>query len=119
VIDDDLAHGARGHPIEVAPALPVRVAGPHELQVRLVDEGRSGERSAAGFAQLVVGPATQVLVDNPEQPIERRAVSLVEGAQQSSDLVIVAHGRPPRPGSATSRDYREGPAGDAPSDEES
>jgi hypothetical protein len=76
VVDDDEAHGARHHAVEVRAALPVDRALVVQAQIRLVDqadgiEGASGRR----LAQLLPRHLLELLVRQLDQRAERARVA--------------------------------------------
>ena len=76
VVDEDLTHRARRERKEVAAVLPVHAPGVHQLDVGLVHErgGRHG-RSLRAASQVRVRDLAQPLVDDGEEPVERRGAA--------------------------------------------
>ena len=85
--DEHLTHGPRGQRQEVGPVLPLHALTVDQLEIRLVDEGRRGERMARRLAaQTAVGAAPQVLVDQREKLVQGDAVSAPPGGQEGRGI---------------------------------
>jgi len=77
VVDEDLAHRARCEREEVVAVLPLDALGVDQFQVRLVDQRRRGHRAAGAVAPEVgVRDVAEALVDDREEPVERRRTPL-------------------------------------------
>ena len=87
VIDQHVAHRARGDRVEVRAAAPVDALERHELEERLVHELGGGERVANPFApQAAPGHAPQLLVHARQQQPERRRIACGMRLQQRRNL---------------------------------
>ena len=70
MVDENAAHGLRGHTEEVGSVLPRNPTLIHEPQVGLVDQCRSLERVIGALSsQVAAGEAPQLRVDEGHQPV--------------------------------------------------
>ena len=82
VIHEDLAHGVRGEPEELRPAVDPQAGIPRQLEVGLVNERRGLERVASALArESPPRDLSQLVVNLGQDRVER--VRLV-GAQRRS-----------------------------------
>jgi len=79
VVDEPPPHGLDGGGVEVGPVGPRDLARADELEIRLVDEGRGGERVArpaeAFGVHLKLGGGAELFVDGRQEPVWRGGVA--------------------------------------------
>ena len=82
-----MPHHLRGDRKEVRAILPVDVALIDQLHISLVDQAGRLQRAVAAFVRHVArGDHVELVVDERDQAIERRAVAVLPLAQQHRDL---------------------------------
>jgi hypothetical protein len=88
ILDEDAAHGLRGGPEEVAPAVPRRrLVSTHEAQVRLMDQGGRLESVARPIGgQPGGGQFPQLVIDEGQEIRGGPAVLTAGGFQQAGDV---------------------------------
>lgn len=97
-IDHDLPHrqSADGKEVSAVPPRHLRLVG--QPQVSIVNQGGRVERiEALPTPELGAGHASQVVIDQRDETIERRSIALSMGGQQHGDLdrrVALAEPRP-------------------------
>jgi len=90
VVDDDLTHGARRDPEEVAAVFDGSSTLIDELQVGFMDERRGIENRAVGPAapQGTAGEPPELWIDEMEQGVDRIRRSPARGLQNPRDLLL-------------------------------
>ncbi len=89
VIDQDLTHQPRGNREEVRTILERQSVEIHEAQVCFMNE-RGGLKRLSGAlpSQARAGYATELSVDQRNQRVERRFVTLPQFDQETGDVVL-------------------------------
>jgi hypothetical protein len=92
MIDEDPAHQAGGEAEEVRTVLPPHAMLVDELQVRLVHEGRRGQRVVSALAvEVPSGDAPQLGVHRLQQAVARLLLPVTPGQEQRRDVDVVGH----------------------------
>src|SRR5262249_5264673 len=99
-LDEDAAHRLGGRREEVAPAVPAPwIARPDQPEVSLVDQGRRLERVTGPLlGQSPGGELAQLVVDKRQQSLTCVAVAVLDGGEDTGDLVHHGGVRSPRLG---------------------
>ena len=89
-INENPSHRPGRHGEEVRPVLPVHLPGVDEPEKRLVHQCRGLQRMPGVFlAHVVPGQATELLVDERRQAIERGGIALSPCLEKSGDFCAV------------------------------
>ena len=88
MVHQDAAHGLGGHPEELGPVLPARLALVDQPQVGLVDEG-GGLQGVAGVLapEVALGLAVQLVVDDGHELVQGGGVTTAPGLEQTRHVV--------------------------------
>lgn len=87
VVNEDLAHRARGQGQEVVAILPLDTLGVDELEVGLVHEGGGGDRAAlAVAAKVCMRDVTQPVVDDGKEPLQRLRATIPRVEKELCDF---------------------------------
>jgi hypothetical protein len=103
VLDQDPSHGFGRGGEEVAAAVPARVAGADEPEVRLVDQGGGLEGLAwLLLGQLAGGQLPQFVVDQGQEPRSGSGIASLDGREDVGDVIHRRSRSSHRPGTCPS-----------------
>ena len=92
VVDKDAAHHVRGNRKEMRAVLPPDLSLVDQLEIRLVDKGRGGERVVGALAaQVTARQPAQFVVDGVDQTASRRLIARTPSHEQVCQLCVVRH----------------------------
>jgi len=88
MIDQDSPHQPRGNGKKVNSILPVYRIATNQPQISLVDKGSALQSVVARvFGNALPGDPPQLFIDQRDQSLARRSLSLVPASQQNRDLI--------------------------------